>query len=144
MTFAMPGVFSSIDTTALVQAELAAMARPLNNLASRKASYEAKKNAISDIESRIRQLYTAVGSLDDASALRKVTASVADKEVVTVSTSDGATEGSHTIEVNQLATAERRVHSGMADLTTLVGAGTFSYNYDGVDNLLDPDVDCRG
>jgi flagellar hook-associated protein 2 len=136
MSLALPGVFSQIDTTALIEATLQAEAVPLNGLTDRQAVYEKKKQAIADLQTRFSQLFSALGSLDDASALRSVSASSGDKSVATVSTGSGATEGLHTIEVNRLAAAERRVHSGLADKTTLVGEGTFTYEYNGVQRTL--------
>jgi flagellar hook-associated protein 2 len=136
MSLALPGVFSQIDTTALIEATLQAEAVPLNGLTDRQAVYEKKKQAITDLQTRFGQLFSALGSLDDASALRSVSATSSDKSIVSVSSGAGATEGLHTVEVNRLASAERRVHAGLAEKTTVVGEGTFTYEYNGVQRTL--------
>ncbi len=136
MSLALPGVFSQIDTTALIEATLQAEAVPLNGLTDRQAVYEKKKQAITDLQTRFGQLFSALGGLDEASALRSVSASSSDKSIVSVSSGAGATEGLHTVEVNRLASAERRVHAGLAEKTTVVGEGTFTYEYDGVQRTL--------
>jgi flagellar hook-associated protein 2 len=136
MSLALPGVFSQIDTTSLIQATLQAEAVPLNGLTDRQAVYEKKKQAVTDLQTRFGQLFSALGSLDDAAALRTVRGSTGDSGVVTVSTGAGATEGMHNVEVNRLAAAERRVHDGMAAKDSLVGEGTFTYEYDGVQRTI--------
>ncbi|MFP4355091.1 MAG: flagellar filament capping protein FliD [Phycisphaerae bacterium] len=125
-----------MDTTALIESTLAAEAQPLNILASRKTDYQNKTKAIEDLEQRFAQLQSAIGKLDTVDELKQVAATSSNKDVATVSAGDGAAMGSHTVEINKLATSERRVHAGLASAETLVGAGTFTYSYNGVERTV--------
>ncbi len=136
MSLGLPGVFSGMDTTALIEATLAVEAQPLNVLTERKTEYKKKTEAINDLEQRFAQLQGAIGGLDSVDELKQVSASSSDRDVATVTSGDGAAMGSHTLEVNKLATTERRVHAGLASAETLVGAGTFTYRYNGVERTI--------
>jgi flagellar hook-associated protein 2 len=125
-----------MDTTALIEATLAVEAQPLNVLTDRKTEYKQKTEAINDLEQRFAQLQGAIGGLDSIDELKQVSASSSNRDVATVTSGDGAAMGSHSLEVNKLATTERRVHAGLASAETLVGAGTFTYRYNGVERTI--------
>jgi flagellar hook-associated protein 2 len=131
MSLALSGVFTGIDSDVLVAAIMAKESGALDNLTARKATYQAKNEAVTEIERRMGQLRDLLADLDNATELRAVKATSGDKAVLTVTATEGATESSHTIVVNRLATAERRVHDGLAEQTSLVGEGTFAYTYNG-------------
>ncbi|MHC4155131.1 MAG: flagellar filament capping protein FliD, partial [Planctomycetota bacterium] len=68
--------------------------------------------------------------LSDADELRAFSAASSDSDKVTAEATFSAYEGNHTVVVNQLATAERWVHTtGLEYLEDYVGEGTFIYSY---------------
>jgi len=111
--FALSGVFSGIDTDAIVAATIAAARAPLLRLQSQQSTWSAKKRAIGEIERRMEQLHDLVDRIRDANDLRRVNAFSSDRNTVVASASGGATEGIHEIIVNQLASAERQVSAGV-------------------------------
>jgi len=111
--YALSGVFSGIDTDALVTAGIAAASRPMARLTSQKDDWQAKLDAVAEIERRMEQLRDLVADLRDADDLRAVGASSSDTDVLLATAAAGATEGVHDVIVNQLASAEKEVHAGI-------------------------------
>ncbi len=113
MGFALSGVFSGIDTDSIIAYEIQAASAPLYRLMDQKDEWETKISATAEIESRVRDLQTLVAKLDDSSTLRQVLAKSSDTDIFDVTATGGATEGSHEIIVNQLATSNKFVHAGV-------------------------------
>lgn len=136
-TLALSGVFSSIDTDSLVSGLMAIESKPLYKLQEQQSTWESKASSLTGIKSRLTDLQNLAEKLSDINKLKAVTVSSSDKSILSVSTSDGVTEGYHTIVVNRLASAEKLVHdAGLAETTTLVGEGAFSYTYNGVTRTI--------
>jgi flagellar hook-associated protein 2 len=75
-------------------------------------------------------LASSIRALSDADELRAFSAASSDSDKVTAEATFSAYEGNHTVVVNQLATAERWVHTtGLEYLEDYVGEGTFIYSY---------------
>jgi len=136
MAIQMSGVFTGIDTDTLVSRVMAIGARPVALLEVRKEEYESQQTAVQDIESRLSQFKSLVDDLRDAAALREVSATSGDQEVLRATVGEGASEGFHSITINQMAQSARRVHDGVEALDTLVGAGAFVYTHDGVTRTI--------
>ena len=107
------GMFSGIDTDALVNATMTAEQAPLTNLQTQKTNYQNKITALDNIKSPMTDLETLVSKLKDLQSLRAVTATSSDSNSVAVSATTGASEGTHQIVVGQLASAERQVQAGV-------------------------------
>ncbi len=131
MTVAMSGVFSGIDTQALVAKLMEANRRPVVMLENMKSKLESQRDAFGSVETLLSDLQGKLTALRGLSNIRAVTASSSDESVATVRASGAANEGSHTITVNQLAKAEREVHDGVATTDEALdpAAGTFVYTY---------------
>ncbi|KPJ74008.1 MAG: hypothetical protein AMS14_05950 [Planctomycetes bacterium DG_20] len=130
-SIALPGLGTGIDTQLLVQQLIAASSRQLNQLQARKSRWQQKQEAFSGVETRLETLRDAVEAIRYVADLRAYTATSNNAETLTVEVASGASEGAHTIVINQLAAAEREVHNGVAALDTLVGEGVFAYLYNG-------------
>ena len=126
----LPGLQSGIDTGQLVQQLMALQRRTLNTYERRKSLWEERQEALSALESKLSNLRSSVRALSDADALRAYAVSSSDTDYLTAEATNDAFEGSHTVVINQLATAERWVHtSGKEYAEDYVGAGTFIYSY---------------
>jgi flagellar hook-associated protein 2 len=124
------GLFTGIDTNALITQLMQIEQGALNRYQARLKVYNDRQSAISDWESKLQSLRSAVGALSDADGLRAFTVASSNTGVLTAEASNNAFEGTHTIVVNQLANAERWAHTaGMEYADDLVGAGTFIYSY---------------
>jgi len=127
----LSGVFSGIDSDVLIERSMAFNRIPINRLNSQKNTWRAKDNALADLEARLETFKSQVDSLRSSETLDKVKGVSIDTDILSARASTGATEGSHQIEINQLALAHRMVHdAGLAETTSLVGEGVFSYTYD--------------
>ncbi len=109
----LSGVFSGIDTEVLIAHELTAASVPLRRLDLRRSEWEAKTEAVADLQSRVVSLKDIANRLRDAGKLRSAVANSSDASIVTAFASSGATEGVHEIVVNRLAAAEKEIHSGL-------------------------------
>ena len=131
-SYSLSGVFSGIDTSMLIAAEIAAASAPLGRLLAQQSAWESKIDAVEDIERRMTQLQSLVENLRDAADLRHVDAHSSDSDVLAVSASGGATEAVHEVLINQLARAEREVNDGV----TPTEAWTHSTGLADADNEL--------
>lgn len=124
MSLSLGGVLSGIDYDVLIQSMLQAEMGPISRAQEMKADYKSMNSAITSIRGAFNALKMASSSLSSADTLRKVSASSSDKDVLTVSASSGASEGSHSIQINQLAQSHKLVHdAGLAFSDSLVGNG---------------------
>ncbi len=125
-----PGLATGIDTTQLIAQLMLVEQRTLNLYENRKDTWDERKSALSTLDSKLSNLRTAVKALSDADELRAFSAASSDTDKITAEASYNAFESNHTVIVNQLATAERWIHTdGLEYLEDRVGAGTFIYSY---------------
>ncbi|NBB94427.1 MAG: flagellar filament capping protein FliD [Planctomycetes bacterium] len=118
------GVLSGIDYDTLVAASLTASYKPLLRAQESQDLYESKVSAVRKIRSAFTTFQTRIGTLTDTSTIAQVKAKSIDTDVLDISAAADASEGSHTITVNRLATSHRLVHdAGLANLYTQVGNG---------------------
>ena len=133
----LSGLLSGIDTSSIVEQLMAIESRTLKAYQARQEKWQAKEDALGELEDLLATLQTATEKLYNYDSLRAFNASSSDEDVITASASSSSYEGSHTIEVNQLATAERMVHSaGVEYEEDYVGEGTFIYSYNNVETSV--------
>ena len=126
----LPGLFTGIDTSALITQLMALERRTLNVYQGRKAVWEERKSALGSLENSLSTLRTTLRSLSDADALRAFSISSSDSDKLTAEASNNSFEGNHTVVINQLANAERWVQTdGLEYVEDYVGGGTFIYSY---------------
>ena len=136
-TLRLPGLLTGIDTSNLIAQLMAVERRTLNIYEERKSTWDEKKEALSTLESKLSNLRSSVRALSDANELRAFSSTSSDTDKVTAEASYNAFEGNHTVVVNQLATAERWVHTaGIEYAEDYVGAGTFIYSYNHQETTL--------
>ncbi len=136
-TIQLPGLLTGIDTKALIAQLMAVERRTLNVYEQRKSLWEDRKDALSTLETRLETLRSAVRALSDANELRAYSIASSDSDKLTAEASYNAFEGNHTVVINQLANAERWVHTNGLEYTEdYVGAGTFIYSYDHHETII--------
>jgi flagellar hook-associated protein 2 len=132
-----PGLLSGIDTNTLISQLMALERRTLNIYQQRVSGWEDKKNALSELESKLSTLRSTVSALSNAEQLRAFNIASSDADILTAEATNSAFEGNHTIIVNQLATADRWVHAaGLEYAEDYVGAGTLIYSYNGKETVI--------
>jgi len=123
MGLGLSGVFSGMDTDTLITQLMTVNARPMIQYQARKGDWQARDKAVADVQSRLTTLRTLVARMRDSSSLRGVAPFSSDSTILTASVDATAGEGSHTVEIGQLAKADKLVHTaGLAELTSTVGA----------------------
>ena len=123
-SLALAGVFSGIDTDTFVTRILAISSRPIARLEMRKIQWEEKTSAVDSIAAHLGYLENVASHLKDSDIV-SVVASSSDTTILAALASPGAIEGSHDIEINQLARSHTLVHDlGVAAETSTVGSST--------------------
>jgi len=126
----LPGVFTGIDTASLISQLMALERRRLNVYQQRIQGWEENRDALDTLEGKLSNLRSTLRTLSDADDLKAFSVSTSDDDKLTASATANAFEGNHTVVVNQLATAERWVHTaGFEYVEDYVDAGTFVYSY---------------
>jgi flagellar capping protein FliD len=134
----LPGLATGIDTAKLINQLMLVEQRTLQKYQERQNVWTERQAALSDLQSKLDLLNTAVSDLSDAGDLRAFATASSDEDIATAEASSTAAEGSHSVEVNQLALTERWVHdAGLEYKEDLVGAGTFMYSYNYQEVTLD-------
>ena len=136
-TLNFPGLFTGIDTSTLIAQLMAVERRSLTMYEGRKSLWEERQDALSTLETKLSTLRSSVRALSDANELRAFTTASSDSDIITSEASYNAFEGNHTVIINQLASAERWVHtSGLEYAEDYVEAGTFIYSYNHQETIL--------
>ncbi|HUU17945.1 MAG TPA: flagellar filament capping protein FliD [Sedimentisphaerales bacterium] len=136
-TLRLPGLLTGIDTTKLIEQLMAIERRSLNVYKERISIWEERQDALSTLETKLSNLRSSVRALSDADELRAFSVASSDTDKLTADASYNAFEGNHTVVINQLANAERWVHTtGKEYAEDYVGAGTFIYSYNNKETVL--------
>lgn len=126
----LPGLITGIDTNKLVAQLIALQRYTLNRYEKSQSLWEGKRDALTTLETKLSTLRTTLRTLSDADELRAFSVASSDSDYLTADASYNAFEGNHTVEINQLANAERWVHTaGEEYAEDYVGEGTFVYSY---------------
>jgi len=136
-TIQLSGLLTGIDTSTLIAQMMAIEQRSLNMYEDRMSLWENRKDALSTLETKLDTLRTTVRAVSDADELRAFTTASSDTDKLTAEASYNAFEGNHTVVINQLATAERWIHStGTEYAEDYVGEGTFIYSYNNKETII--------
>ncbi len=130
-TITLPGLTTGLDTTSLITQLMNVESRRLATYNTKKSSYITQKTAMDTVRSKLSDLNTATNALADVKNMTIFNSSTSDSDKLTVSASSDANAGSHSVEINQLATTETWIQdeSAFSYKTDYVGGGTFIYTY---------------
>ncbi len=123
------GVGSGLDVTTLVSTLMSAEQAPLKALATQQSSYNARLSAYGTVKNALSSFQNTVKSLSDTSKLQAVTTMLLDSSVVSASGGAGAVPGTYSIEVTQLAQAQKLVAAGQASDKTAIGPGVLTFDF---------------
>ena len=122
------GAGSGIDTKSLAQNLANAEISPRKDLiTSQITKTEAKISAYGYIKTALSDLQTAFSNLNDASDFSSLKSSNSQSSAFGVTTSTTAATGSYTVEVSQIAQAQRTISNTFASRDTALNAGS-SFN----------------
>lgn len=101
-----PGLVTGIDTAALIKQLMIINSRRLATYQVQKTDYEEQNTALDELRSKISALESSASALADADDMEIFSTSSSDTNILTLTASSESNPGSHSIEVNQLATTE--------------------------------------
>jgi flagellar hook-associated protein 2 len=125
--FGLSGLASGIDTAGIVDKLMQLEQQPKLRLQLRQKTEEARKQALADIQARLKSLRTAAADLKSVGLWSDTqTVGSTNSALVGVKRVGGATPGGYALEVTQLATAPRATFSGF---TSPTADGTLSVTF---------------
>ena len=132
------GLSSGIDTTALVQQLMNIESRRLATYQVDQMNYEKQTTALDELRTKINALKSAAAGLSDIDNMQIYTASSSNKDILNATASSEANTGSHSVAVDQLASAETWIQntSTFNYTTDYVGGGNFIYSYNNQQRII--------
>lgn len=123
MAISSPGIGSNLDVNGIISQLMSVERKPLTVLARKEASFQAKLSGFGTLKGSLSQFQAAVRALSDGAKFQAMRATSSDSAVLTASATAAAAPGSHTLEVTQLARAQKLVAAGQASSTAAIGSG---------------------
>ncbi|MGN6702994.1 MAG: flagellar filament capping protein FliD [Burkholderiaceae bacterium] len=124
MGISSPGIGSNLDVNGIVTKLMQVESQPLNLLATKEASYQAKLSAYGSLSGALGSFQNALASLNNPSTFNSLIATPADASIFTASADATAVAGSYNVNVTQLAQAQTLATAGAASSSATIGAGT--------------------
>ncbi|MBP6124471.1 MAG: flagellar filament capping protein FliD [Phycisphaerae bacterium] len=125
----LTGLSTGIDTAAIVEQLMKVERRRLASYQSSLETLKAKRTAVTELNTKMNALRSALSALSDSSQLRFYQAKSSNEDMLTASASGSAFEGTHNVKIRQLATANRWVHDGFNYVSQYVGEGNLILSY---------------
>jgi len=140
------GIGSGIDINTIVKQLVAADGKPAFDAINRKTnSANARLSALGRLKSSLADFKIATGKLNDVGSFSTHKVVSQDKTLLTATSGLGAAAGSYSLEVQQLAEAQKLTSKGYTGYSAAVGSGTltlsvagnaFSITLDSTNNTL--------
>ncbi len=137
------GAGSGLDLESLVTSLMAVESKPLTALQTKEASYTSKISSLGTLKSKLSALQTAAAALKTPvgktalGTFASYTATIADTTIASATASTGAVAGTYSLDVTQLARAQRFVSSTYASSSTAIGDEGDTLTFD----FATPDAD---
>ncbi len=126
------GIGSGLDISSLVSQLVAAEGQPAQNRILRgEASVQAKLSAFGSLQSSLSEFRTQLETMKDLDSFLTRKASSANEDIFSVSVDSNAVPASYSVEVVQLASAQKLASAAFADADTVVGTGTLQIDVGG-------------
>lgn len=124
-TISSLGVGSNLPLDTLLTQLMAAERQPVTQIETRKSSTQTKLSAYGTLKGSLSALQTAAEALNTKAKFASYTATVADTTVASAVSSSSASAGNYSLEVSQLAQAQKVKSGGYASATSTIATGTF-------------------
>jgi len=135
------GIGSGLDIQGLVAQLVAAEGQPESiRLDTQEAQLQSKLSAVGSLTSALDALKTSFESLADADTFRGRTVSLSSPDFVAATATSSAAPASYSVEVQQLASAQRLVSAPVATADTIIGTGTLTLSLGGASFSVDIDT----
>jgi len=133
MSIQFGGLASGLDTNAIISALLSVERIPIQRFEGRKEEEQNRISLIGTLEGLVKDLREKAQGLATDAGFFSYALDGADDGVATFSLGSNPQPGSHTLQVDSLAAADRYAwDAGLTDAdTTQLGGGTIGFTYDG-------------
>ncbi len=134
----LTGFSGGLDTNALITQLMAVAQQPVTLLQTQNQDRQSKLSILSDLTTKLNDLRSSVDGLNTMSGFQKFAATTSDVDDshFAVTLGANAQPTSHTIQVTQLATAEKDVSQEFAAANSALATGDFKLTIDGVDTTV--------
>lgn len=140
MALTLSGIGSGMDIQGLVRQLVQAEGQAKNNaLDRRESSYKTELSALGTLKSSLSSFKDAAAKLADSADLLKISATSGDEAQFTASASSSASAGEYSVEVLNLAKAQKLSSTGFGSPSDTVGTGTLTIASG--DNSFDVTID---
>jgi flagellar hook-associated protein 2 len=126
---AIPGVGSNLDVSSLVTKLMTVESQPLTDLNTKEAAVNVTISAFGSFRGALSSFQGSLQGLEDPSAYTAMRSTLGDSTVASASSQPGADGGSHTLEVTNLAQAQRLKSTTYQNISDTVGTGTLTIDY---------------
>jgi flagellar hook-associated protein 2 len=128
-TISFSGLASGLDTTSIISQLTTTAQIPITTLNTQITGYNSQLTDWQTLNTNLAALQTAVTALSSQSTTNVPTANSSNPATATITSQVGATLGSHTLSVTQLAQAQEVVSASESSGTTALGqTGSFTLN----------------
>ena len=127
------GIGSNLDVSGLVSKLMEVEQQPLTALNKKEAAVTVKISAFASFRGSLAAFQGTLVGLEQTTAYSASRATLGDNAVASVSTTAGADMGTHSLEVTNLAAAQRVKSGSFAALTDTVGTGTITLQFGAYD-----------
>lgn len=128
-TISFSGLASGLDTTGIITQLTNTAQIPITNLNKQITGYNSQTADWQALNTNLAALQTAVKTLSNQATLNVPNGASSNAAAATITTQVGATLGSHSLSVSQLATAQEVVSASVSSGTTALGrSGSFTLN----------------
>ena len=121
------GIGSGLDIDGLVSQLMSFEARPLTVMSQKEASFQAKLSAFGQIKSSLSSLQTAANALKNTATFSATTATVADTDQFSATSTGSSAVGNYAVEVKALAREQRIATSATAEFAPAAGDLTITF-----------------
>ena len=123
------GLISGLDTTSIIEGLVSLQEQQVDRLNLQKAEIVAQQSAFAGIETRVQGLRSTISQLNrsTSSVFTETVGTSSSEDILTVSTSNKAREGSYQVSVQSLARAHQIGSQGFDSETSAISQGTISF-----------------
>ncbi len=131
------GLASGLDTKAIIKALVQAEATPIVLLEKQKAGEKQKITQLGTLEGHLKALAKKAQDFASLSGLKATQVNASKEGVAAFNVTGSPASGNYTLDVQQLASADRWAFDGVASPTADLGSGSLSFEYAGTAYSVD-------
>lgn len=123
------GIGSGLNTSSMITALTNAQNQEVSHYQSQETTMDSQLSAWQSINADLLSLQTQASNLTNSTAFNSATATPGDTTIVSANAQAGATQGNHTLDVTQLAQAQKVMTQSFSGASTPLGiTGSFTLN----------------